>query len=77
MTQKSFATKEEAEQFHNLFADLSRVMEGHSDDDLVPALATLMAMVGSESGASKRSLLSYVAGVIDHVYAEFGHTPKH
>jgi hypothetical protein len=67
----------EITEFHKLFSDMSALMEGHSDDDLIPAMCTLIALVGAESGATKRSLLAYFAGVLDKIYTDYGNASRH
>ena len=44
-------------------------MVGHTDDYLIPALTTLLAIVAVESDAPKRKVLSYIANVLDTVYS--------
>ena len=55
--------------YRELFNSLEEVMEGHTDDYLIPALTTLLAIVAVESDAPKRKVLSYIAHVLDTVYS--------
>lgn len=55
--------------YRELFNTLEEVMEGHTDDYLIPALTTLLAIVAVESDAPKRKVLSYIANVLDTVYS--------
>ena len=55
--------------YRELFNTLEEVMEGHTDDFLIPALTTLLAIVAVESDAPKRKVLSYIANVLDTVYS--------
>ena len=55
--------------YKELFNSLEEVMEGHTDDYLIPALTTLLAIVAVESDAPKRKVLSYIANVLDTVYS--------
>lgn len=55
--------------YKDLFNTLEEVMVGHTDDYLIPALSTLLAIVAVESEAPKRKVLSYFANVLDTVYS--------
>lgn len=55
--------------YRELFNTLEEVMVGHTEDYLIPALTTLLAIVAVESDAPKRKVLSYIANVLDTVYS--------
>ena len=55
--------------YKELFNSLEEIMVGHTEDYLIPALTTLLAIVAVESDAPKRKVLSYIANVLDTVYS--------
>ena len=71
MPQEPFRLASDADyvKYRELFNTLEEVMEGHTDDYLIPALTTLLAIVAVESDAPKRKVLSYIANVLDTVYS--------
>jgi len=59
--------------YKELFDALEETMVGHTEDYLIPALTTLLAIVAVESDAPKRKVLSYIANVLDTVYDRPGY----
>ena len=58
-------------EYVKLIDSLGIAMDGHHPDNLVPALVSVLCMIGASSNVEKRVLLSYVADSLDKAYEAF------
>ena len=57
-----------------LVIKISEALDGYDLDDVIPALACLLARVGSTVCGDKEVFAGYVMSVIDHEYDNEGET---
>ena len=56
-------------EYAKLVTSLGTAMDGHHPDNLIPALVSILCMIGASSSVDKKVLLSYVADSIDRAYS--------